>query len=571
MLYLIAGLSVINTIFIIFIITKSLRSNETDILNKMDTLEKNMMLISGFVKEEILGVKNEFRSMAMEQRKELGDNFGKLMESTTGKIIELSTLQKEQLDSFSKNLSNLTTVVNEQLIKMQNVFDEGFNRVRQEVSQSLKTLAEANVNSLTEMGKTQREQLDIFSKNLTNQTSMINEQLINMKKAFDEGFEKVRQEVSLSLKSLAETNLNSLGEMGKVQKDQLEQIVQNMGKLTETLDGRFDSLKKIVDERLDKIRDDNAKQLEQMRQTVDEKLQGTLEKRLGESFKLVSERLELVHKGLGEMQALATNVGDLKKVLGNVKARGILGEIQLENMLEQVLTPEQYDKNVSTKGNGERVEFVIKLPGKGEDNKEVVLLPIDAKFPMDDYEKLVSASEMGNISEIDHYGKQLEAKIKSFAKDIYTKYINPPVTTDFAVLYLPVEGLFAEVARRNTLLSDIQRDFKVVIAGPTTLWAILNSLQMGFRTLAIQKRSSEVWKLLGAVKKDWETFGKFLHIVKSKLNEASNTIDKAQQRSDIIHKKLRKVQELPLEEAQSMLMEGEEGVLEINNDEEKIG
>jgi DNA recombination protein RmuC len=517
-----------------------------------------MLLISGFVKEEILGVKNEFRSMAMEQRRELGDNFGKLMELTTNKIIELANLQKDQLDSFSKNLSNLTNTLNEQLIKMQHMFDEGFNRVHQNVNQSLKNLGDTNTNALTEMGKHQREQLDIFSTNLKEQTTMVNNQLNSMKKTFDEGFEKVRIEVSQSLKTLADINVTSLTNMGNDQKSQLEQIVQNMGKLTETLDGRFDSLKKIVDERLDKIRDDNAKQLEQMRQTVDEKLQGTLEKRLGESFKLVSERLELVHKGLGEMQALATNVGDLKKVLGNVKSRGILGEIQLENMLEQVLVPEQYGKDVSVKNNNERVEFAIKLPGKGEDRNEVVWLPIDAKFPMEDYSKLVASTENGNLADIELYGKQLEMKIKQFAKDIYTKYINPPITTDFAVLYLPVEGLFAEVARRNTLISDIQRDCKVVIAGPTTLWSILNSLQMGFRTLAIQKRSSEVWNLLGAVKTEWGKFGDMLGKVKVRLEQATSTIEDAQRRSNIIQKKLSKVQEIPVEDAEVMLMEGEE-------------
>jgi len=265
-----------------------------------------------------------------------------------------------------------------------------------------------------------------------------------------------------------------------------------------------------------------------------------------------------VHKGLGEMQALATNVGDLKKVLGNVKARGILGEIQLENMLEQVLTPEQYEKNVSVKNNNERVEFAIKLPGKSEDKKEIVWLPIDAKFPMEDYSKLVSATENGNLADIEIYSKQLEMKIRQFAKDIYTKYINPPVTTDFAVLYLPVEGLFAEVARRNTLISDIQRDCKVVIAGPTTLWSILNSLQMGFRTLAIQKRSSEVWNLLGAVKTEWGKFGDMLGKVKVKLEQATSTIEDAQKRSNIIQKKLSKVQEIPMEDAEVMLMEGEE-------------
>ena len=280
---------------------------------------------------------------------------------------------------------------------------------------------------------------------------------------------------------------------------------------------------------------------------MDEKLHATLEQRLGESFKLVSERLELVHKGLGEMQTLASGVGDLKKVLTNVKTRGTWGEVQLEALLEQLLAPEQYVKNaVTKKGSNERVEFAVKLP-------ENVLLPIDAKFPQEDYQKLLDAQEQANPVLVEEMAKQLEAKIKAEAKSIKERYINPPDTTDFAIMFLPTEGLYAEVLRRTGLFETLQRQYRVTIAGPTTLAAFLNSLQMGFRTLAIQKRSSEVWTLLGAVKTEFGKFGDILEKTNKKLQEASNTLQDAAQKSRTIEKKLKSVQELPVHEATSLI------------------
>jgi DNA recombination protein RmuC len=290
-----------------------------------------------------------------------------------------------------------------------------------------------------------------------------------------------------------------------------------------------------------------------MRQTVDEKLQGTLEKRLGESFKQVSERLEQVHKGLGEMQTLATGVGDLKKVLTNVKTRGTWGEMQLGTLLEQVLNPDQFASNVATKDGGEHVEFAIKLPGQGANQDETVWLPIDAKFPIEDYQRLIEAQERADVEGVEKTGKQLENRVKTCARGISEKYLNPPKTTDFSILFLPIEGLFAEVIRRTGLIEVIQREHRVVIAGPTTLWSILSSLQMGFRTLAIQKRSSEVWNLLAAVKTEWTQYGDVLAAVEKKLHQASNTIEKAKVRSRAIGRKLKDVQELPAGEITTLL------------------
>uniref|UniRef100_UPI002613BAD1 DNA recombination protein RmuC n=1 Tax=Terrisporobacter sp. TaxID=1965305 RepID=UPI002613BAD1 len=285
--------------------------------------------------------------------------------------------------------------------------------------------------------------------------------------------------------------------------------------------------------------------LEKMRVTVDEKLQNTLEKRLGESFKMVNDRLEQVYKGLGEMQNLATGVGDLKKVLSNVKTRGVLGEIQLERILEQFLTTEQYEKNVITKnGSRETVEFAIKLPGRDE-YKETIYLPLDAKFPLDIYNKLIDAYEEGNQSNIDSASKELERFIKKSAKDIRDKYIDPPNTTDFGILFLPTEGLYAEVVKRQQLVEDLQREYKINVTGPTTLIALLNSLQMGFKTLAIEKHSSEVWKVLGAVKTEFSKFESVLNAAQNKLNQASSEIDKlVGTRTRQINRKLKSVEKL---------------------------
>lgn len=358
-----------------------------------------------------------------------------------------------------------------------------------------------------------------------------------------------REELSASLKSITDSLTKQLAEMSKLQKDELQLFSEQLSKLTQTNEQKLDQLREKVEERLKNLQDNNSQKLEEMRATVDEKLQSTLEKRLGESFKLVSERLEQVHKGLGEMQSLAVGVGDLKKVLTNVKARGIWGEIQLENLIEQILTPEQYEKNIATKkGSSERVEFAIKMPGKGNNKDSVCWLPIDAKFPMEDYQRLVAAQDLSDVTTIEEASKAIENRIKNEAKTISEKYIEPPGTTDVALLFLPIEGLYAEVLRRPGLFEKIQNDYKVILTGPTTLTAILNSLQMGFRTLAIEKRSSEVWSLLGSVKTEFGKFGDVLDKTQKKLRDASDTIDEASKRTRAIERKLRDVQVLPASE-----------------------
>ena len=333
-----------------------------------------------------------------------------------------------------------------------------------------------------------------------------------------------------------------------MQKDQLDSFSKQLVDMTRLHEEKFEALRHSVESRLRDLQQDNSHKLEQMRATVDEKLHDTLEKRLGESFRQVGDRLEQVYKGLGEMRNLAVGVGDLKKVLTNVKTRGTWGEIRLGAILEQILTPDQYDVNVATRKNGaERVEYAIRLPGPGDDRSEVVWLPIDAKFPQEDYQRLVDAQEAAEKEQAEKSIHCLEARIKTEAKFIREKYIDPPHTTDFGILFLPVEGLYAEVLRRPGLCDFLQREYRVVVAGPTTLAALLNSLQMGFRTLAVEKRSSEVWQLLGMVKTEFGKFGDVLARTKKKLQEASNTIDSAQVRTRVISRKLEKVQEIPLD------------------------
>jgi DNA recombination protein RmuC len=325
-------------------------------------------------------------------------------------------------------------------------------------------------------------------------------------------------------------------------------------KLTESNEQRLESLRSIVDLRLKQLQDDNSKQLEKMRSTVDEKLQGTLEKRLGESFKQVSDGLARVFEVSGEMKTLAMGVGDLKRVLSNVTARGHWGEIQLEKLLDQILTPEQYERRVKIdKTSGEMVDFAIKLPGKGNGNGDVVWLPIDAKFPTEDYQRLSEAQEKGDVDNAEIAAKALSNRLRDSAKEICAKYIRPPKTTDFGIMFLPTEGLYAEMVRRRGLFEMIQRDCRVMIAGPTTLAALLNSLQMGFRSLTIQKRSSEVWQLLSTIKVEFGKFGDLLDGVKKKLDQASSTMEDAARKSRTIEKKLRAVEELPPADAKVLL------------------
>lgn len=362
-----------------------------------------------------------------------------------------------------------------------------------------------------------------------------------------------REELFNSFRNFNEIISNKIGDVTGLQKDSLDRFSVQLKDLTEMNIKNLENMRSTIENNLKEIQKDSSEKLEKMRQTVDEKLHDTLEKRLGDSFKQVSERLEQVHKGLGEMQNLATGVGKLEKVLSNVKTRGVLGEYQLATLLEQILTPDQYSKNVKTRPEGNNfVEFAIKFPGK-RGNEDFIWMPVDSKFPTEDYQSLVDAYEKTDIKVIEEKKKSLYGRLKSSAKDIYEKYIEPPFTTDFGIMFLPFEGLYAEAMREPGLFETVQREYKVVITGPSTLAALLNSLQMGFRTLAIEKRSGEVWELLGAVKTEFRNFGDVLDKTKKKLEQASSDIEKAGTRSRAIERKLRDVQELPQSDSVKLL------------------
>ena len=458
-----------------------------------------------------------------------------------------------RLDAFEKTQERTERAVREEMAQSRDELGKAAREQRQELTEAFKTFGDSVVQRMTDVASLQKGQLDAFSGQLASFAKASGERLDGVRAESATGAKQLREEVIAALKGITEATTKTMGELANIQKTQLEAMSAAIGKLSDSNEKKLEAVRVTVEDKLQSMQIDNAKQLDQMRQTVDEKLQGTLEKRLGESFKQVSERLEQVHKGLGEMQTLATGVGDLKKVLTNVKTRGTWGEVQLGALLEQVLNPDQFATNVATKDGGERVEFAIKLPGQGADKDETVWLPIDAKFPVEDYQRLIEAQERADAEGVEVAGKQLENRVKSCAGDICGKYLNPPKTTDFGILFLPIEGLFAEVIRRTGLTEAIQRECRVVIAGPTTLWSILSSLQMGFRTLAIQKRSSEVWNLLAAVKTEWTKYGDVLDAVQKKLHQASDTIEKAKARSRAVGRKLKDVQELPVGEATGLL------------------
>ncbi len=468
----------------------------------------------------------------------------------------LSVMISGRLDGIDKAQERIGQGVRDEVARHREESVRMGREQRQELSDSFQSFGEAVLKRMTEIAVLQRGQLESFALQLDAFVRTSGEKLDGIRTESATAAKQLREEIIATLKGITEATTRTMGELARVQKAQLETMSAAIGKLSESNEKRLEGLRLTVEEKLRGLQAENAKQLEQMRQTVDEKLQGTLEKRLGESFRQVSERLELVHKGLGEMQSLATGVGDLKKVLTNVKTRGTWGEVQLGVLLEQVLSPDQFAANVATKGGQERVEYAIRLPGLAEDPNEAVFLPIDAKFPIEDYQRLLDAQEAADIQGVEAAGRQLEARVKTCARDICDKYLNPPKTTDFGILFLPIEGLFAEVIRRSGLIEAIQRECRVVIAGPTTLWAILSSLQMGFRTLAIQKRSSEVWKLLAAVKTEWAKYGDVLEAVQKKLHQASETIEKAKVRNRAVGRKLRDVEALPAGEASALLPDG---------------
>ena len=410
--------------------------------------------------------------------------------------------------------------------------DERLDRsLREEMADNRREIANALGQSRDELNRS----IERLSLNLSGQSD-------HLRQLLDDKLTQAQQDARAGRTEQA----GSLQGFGELLTGQLHQLMQRN---TEGMD----TLRHAIESRLAAIQTDNSQKLEQMRQTVDEKLHNTLEQRLGESFQRVSEQLERVHAGLGEMQTLASGVGDLKKVLSNVKVRGTWGEVQLDNLLEQILSAGQYEKNVATRPNSaERVEFAIKLPGRDEAGS-VVWLPIDAKFPLEDYQKLLEAQELGDLAAMEDAGRAMENRVRAEAKTIRDKYIEVPHTTDFALLFLPIEGLYAEVIRRPGLFDSLQRDYRVTLTGPTTLTAILNSLQMGFRTLAIEQRSSEVWKVLGAVKSEFGKFGDILAKTRKKLDEASRTIEQAEVRTRAIDRSLRKVESLPPVQSRGLL------------------
>lgn len=519
-------LLILNAIFLVILFRRKNDDISGLLASRFDSVDRGIDRCERSFRDEIARNREEATLVARQGREETGNTLRSFGDSLQASMTNIAGLQKDQLEAFAGQLSVLTKTSEGRLDRMRETIEERLRAVQQESTRQLASVRE---------------------------DSAANAKIL-------------RDEVSNSLKRFSDSILKGMSEIAGLLKDQLEAFAARLGRLTESNENRMEALRNVLDAKLKQIQEDNSKQLEQMRATVDEKLQGTLEKRLGESFKQVSERLEQVHKGLGEMQTLAAGVGDLKRVLTNVKTRGIWGEIQLEGLLEQILTPDQYDKNVQTKENsGEVVEFAIKLPGRGEDARQVVWLPIDAKFPMEDYQRLVEAQENSDTAAADQAEKMLSTTIKNCAKTICEKYLNPPATTDFGIMFLPTEGLYAEVIRRTWLVESLQRECRVVIAGPTTLAALLNSLQMGFRTLAIEKRSSEVWKLLGAVKAEFGKFGTTLDGVKKRLDQASNTLDDAAKKSRTIERKLRNVQELPSEEARVLLAGENPGVGEDVN------
>ena len=397
------------------------------------------------------------------------------------------------------------------------------------------------------------QRLDVYQADQEKRTGhgerLIRDEMARNRHETAENARQARAELSRSLTDASDALMKRMTENAGMQKDLLDSFARQLAGMTKLNEEKLETMRRSMENRLFKLQEENSKKLEEMRAVVDEKLQVTLEKRLDASFRQVSERLEQVYKGLGEMRTLASGVGDLKKVLTNVKTRGTWGEIQLGNILEQILTPDQYAVNVATRHNSqERVEFAIKLPGPRSERDNVVWIPIDAKFPQEDYQRLIDAQEAADRELADRSIKNMENRIKAEARSIKDKYIDPPHTTDFAIMFLPVEGLYAEVLRRPGLCDLLQREFRVVVAGPTTLAALLNSLQMGFQTLAIQKRSSEVWELLGIIKTEFGKFGNVLANTKKKLREASNTIDKAEVRTRVIERKLKKVQKIPVDE-----------------------
>jgi DNA recombination protein RmuC len=486
---------------LVLLVRKPAAQESTAALARVDALDASLRQ---FLASEWSRAREEARASTAELRAEVSEAIRKGDESAMLKLMEISKTQQTQMHEFTASAS------------------DSIRRLSDSIDARLASLKETLARALEGLQK------DLIAKHDV------------MRNEASENRRTQREEIARTLQSFNEMVVGSVAQHGSTQREDLERVRLQIQQLSDSNEMRLDNVRKTVDERLQVIQN-----------TVDEKLQETLEKRLGESFTRVAMQLEEVHKGLGEMRGLASGVTDLKKVFSNVKSRGGWGEVQLESLLEQMLSPEQYDRNVSTKeGSREAVEFAVKFPGKGE---TPLLLPLDAKFPIEDYQQLVDAHDRGDADAIEAAGRRLEATVKNAARTIRDKYVNPPATTDFAIMFLPTEGLYAEVLRRAGLAEQIQRECSVLIAGPTTLTAILSSLQMGFRTLAIERRSSEVWRLLESVKTEFGRFGEVVDKVNKNLDYARSHMEKLGVRTRAVTRKLRDVESLPEPDAKLLL------------------
>ncbi|HEY1196520.1 DNA recombination protein RmuC [Flavobacterium sp.] len=541
LLILIIILLIINLFLIIF--KKSDQNNAFK-----DELAKHNLeftKIDQLIRSEFSTNRDEAQKSSRETREELAKSFKTFGDTLTKNITDLSTLQKDQFGNFSEQLQILTKNNEDRIEKLILSNEKKQSEFTEQFIKSSKLTKDELATSL----KSNEEKTDKLLISFDQKTKDLNDQLTTSAK-------ENREEQVKSLKSFEDKFSQNVKDFNELQKQKFTELITKQEQLKSDTETKLEKIRETVELKLQTLQDENGKKLEEMRNTVDEKLQATVEKRFDASFKIISDRLELVHKGLGEMQTLAVGVGDLKKVLTNVKTRGNFGEIQLGAILEQILSPEQFEHNKIVKnGTQERVEYVVKLPGQTDDNTPLYL-PIDSKFPNEDYQRLLEAYDnIGAIDakDIEIVNRQFENAIKKSAKDISDKYINPPITTDFAIMFVPTEGLYAEVLRRTGLFEKLQRELKIIVVGPTNLVAFLSSLNMGFRTLAIQKRSSEVWQILGAVKTEFGKFGNILDKTKKKLQEATNTIDSAGTRSRAIERHLRKVELLPQSEAVELI------------------
>lgn len=581
---------------------RSKPTEATDNSQKIDQLSIALARLETGIKEDFRTNREENASIAKDNRSELNNTLKDFKSELSQTLSAITLANQKALELINKTLDDKVEALTKKL-------DENNAANRESMATGLKDFTIEQRNRLTELKEEQKEFKTELSQTLSAITNanqkaleLINKTLDDkteiLTKKIDENNLANRESLATGLKDFTLEQRNRFTDLKEEQKEftqkTIEQLEKISGKVEEKLaalnnqskeDSRlmreslatsfkgfeetfnknvesFNNLQREkfgqLEEKQMKLVESTEKKLEEMRVTVDEKLQKTLNERLGQSFELVGKQLESVQKGLGEMQTLAQDVGGLKRVLSNVKMRGGIGEVQLAMLLEQVLAPEQYEANVKTKsGSGDLVEFAIKLPGR-DDGNSIVWLPIDAKFPKDIYEQLQGAYEIGDVAQIEGCQKILEATIKKMAKDIRDKYIDPPNTTDFAIMFLPFEGIYAEVVRKASLLDDLHRNFKIVVTGPTTLAAILNSLQMGFKTLAIQKRSSEVWKILGAVKQEFETFGGLLDKAQKNISTGLNQLDDVMgKRTKAIQRKLRDVETIGVAEAKLFFPESD--------------